>query len=109
MVVVLNATLAGGVAIGASADLINYPFAAMCIGLSAGFVSSLGYLYTQGWLRANLKLHDTRGVQFSHGIPGILGGFASAISCAFAKDNFMTNYDTFFFSDAENGVRETSI
>jgi len=59
MIIVVNATLAGGVAMGASANLINYPFCAMIVGFTAGMVSSLGFAYAQGWCRKYLRLHDT--------------------------------------------------
>jgi len=42
---ILNATLAGGVMIGAGAGLFVNPTAALCIGLFAGVISTLGYKY----------------------------------------------------------------
>jgi len=43
MEIMLNATLAGGVAIGSSCDLITQPWAAMSIGLAGGILSSVGF------------------------------------------------------------------
>ena len=40
-----NATLAGGVAIGAAADLFIQPYGALIVGTIAGAVSTLGYDY----------------------------------------------------------------
>lgn len=40
---VLNATLAGGVVVGASCDLITRPFGAMLCGLFAGTISTIGF------------------------------------------------------------------
>lgn len=105
MIIVVNATLAGGVAMGASANLINYPFCAMIVGFVAGMVSALGFAYLNTFFRKYLKLHDTQGVHFSHGIPGIIGGFVSTISCALASYNFESRYDEFFYSPADKGVR----
>ena len=42
-----NATLAGGVAMGASADLLVHPFGALLIGSAAAFVTTLGFEYLQ--------------------------------------------------------------
>jgi ammonium transporter Rh len=43
MEIMLNATLAGGVAIGTTCDLITKPWAAMTIGLVGGIFSSIGF------------------------------------------------------------------
>ena len=38
-----NATLAGGVAIGAAADLVVQPFGALIVGCLAGILSTVGF------------------------------------------------------------------
>jgi len=43
MEIVLNATLAGGVAIGTCCDLVAKPFAAMLIGTFGGMFSAVGF------------------------------------------------------------------
>jgi ammonium transporter Rh len=43
MTIVMNATLAGGVAVGAACDIITHPAAAMWVGLFAGTWSALGF------------------------------------------------------------------
>ncbi|XP_041069373.1 rh blood group, D antigen [Carcharodon carcharias] len=68
------ATLAGGVAIGLSAPLIPSVFIAMLIGLIAGAISTLGMKYMKNLLELYLDLHDTCGVLYTHGLPGIIGG-----------------------------------
>ena len=40
-----NATLAGGVAVGASANLLVNPWGAILIGMIGGIISVLGYTY----------------------------------------------------------------
>ena len=59
MVHIQNATLAGGVAIGAVADQIVKPFAAMIIGTIAGIISTFGFQYLTPFLHKNIYLHDT--------------------------------------------------
>lgn len=44
---ILNATLAGGVIIGAPCGIFTNPAAALCIGLFGGIVSTLGFKYLQ--------------------------------------------------------------
>lgn len=40
-----NATLAGGVAMGASAELMIMPYGALIVGFCCGIISTFGYLY----------------------------------------------------------------
>ncbi|XP_078483673.1 rh type B glycoprotein [Ciona intestinalis] len=97
MVHIQNATLAGGVAIGASADLIVQPFGALLVGSTAALVSTLGFRYLQPILQHNIKLHDTCGVHNLHGMPGILGSVVSAIVATIAtKDAYQDSYHELF-------------
>jgi ammonium transporter Rh len=43
MELILNATLAGGVAVGSVADILTEPYAAMLIGYCGGILSSIGF------------------------------------------------------------------
>ena len=86
MIDIQNATLAGGVAVGSSADLVIGPSFSMLIGMIAGIVSTLGYNKLQPWLYKKYNLHDTCGVNNLHGIPGIIGGLSGAISAAFTSN-----------------------
>jgi len=82
MVHIQNATLAGGVAVGAAADLYLHPSGALSVGLVAGILSTLGYQYVSDMLQSRLDVCDTCGVNNLHGMPGILGGIVSAVALA---------------------------
>jgi len=43
MELILNATLAGGVAVGSVADVLSSPYEAMLIGYLGGILSSVGF------------------------------------------------------------------
>ncbi len=83
---VLNATLAGGVMIGNSADLITQPWAALLIGLSAGTLSILGFHYINRFLFEKIGLHDTCGIHYLHGMTGFIGGIIGAIFAGTATE-----------------------
>ncbi|XP_005424998.1 ammonium transporter Rh type A [Geospiza fortis] len=82
MVLIQNATLAGGVAVGTCADLEIHPFSAMFIGVIAGIVSVLGFQFLTPVMASKLRIQDTCGVHNLHGLPGILGGVAGIIVTA---------------------------
>eukprot|EP00931_Biecheleriopsis_adriatica_P018935 TRINITY_DN13066_c0_g3_i1.p1 TRINITY_DN13066_c0_g3~~TRINITY_DN13066_c0_g3_i1.p1 ORF type:complete len:430 (-),score=86.16 TRINITY_DN13066_c0_g3_i1:108-1328(-) len=71
---VQNATLAGGVSIGATANLAMGPCAAAIVGTLAGAISCVGFckpLITSSF--------DTCGINNLHGMPGIFGGLVSVL------------------------------
>ena len=70
---VSNASLAGGVSIGATCNLVS-PLAAFGIGLLAGALCVIGYTVIQPKLQEKLKVVDTCGVHNLHGMPGLMGG-----------------------------------
>ena len=80
-----NATLAGGVAVGAVADMILTPFGAITMGTVAGLVSTLGFQYVQPFLAEKMKIPDTCGVNNLHGMPSILGGILSILIAGIAS------------------------
>ena len=88
MEVVLNATLAGGVSVGSSSDLVVTGGTAMAIGGIAGIISAVGFLYLSEILRNKIGLHDTCGVHNLHGLPGVLGGILGAVSASLADSAF---------------------
>jgi len=88
MEVLLNATLAGGVMMGAAADLIVHPGWTMLAGAIAGAISAIGFLKLNSFCQRWLNLHDSCGVQFLHGIPGTLGAITAAVCAAAGEINF---------------------
>ncbi|XP_043543445.1 ammonium transporter Rh type A-like [Chiloscyllium plagiosum] len=87
MVHIQNATLAGGVAAGTSADMMIHPYGSLLIGFTAGIISTVGFKYLTPIFASKLKIHDTCGVHNLHGMPGILGGLAGIIASAMASEN----------------------
>jgi ammonium transporter Rh len=82
---VANAALAGGVAIGATCNLVG-PLTAFAIGLLAGAICVIGYAVVQPRLQSLLRMVDTCGVHNLHGMPGLLGGIiAIAVVPGIAK------------------------
>ena len=88
---VQNSTLAGGVAIGATARLALGPFVALLVGIIAGAVSVLGYFYSSPYLESKFGIYDTCGVANLHGYPSVLGGLASILLVFLdSKADFLT-------------------
>jgi len=84
-----NATLAGGVAVGAVARLdIGLGWASIC-GSIGGTLSTLGYQYIQPFLERKIGLYDTCGVNNLHGIPGIFGSLLSVVFCVTSYESWM--------------------
>jgi len=89
---VQNSTLAGGVAIGATARLAMGPGVAFLVGLCAGLISVLGYFYSSPFLEDKLGIFDTCGVGNLHGYPSVLGGLASILLVSFNFDADFLEY-----------------
>jgi ammonium transporter Rh len=96
----LSSSLAGGVFMGANADLMFCPYGPMLGGFLIGVVSCLGYIFIQPLLRRYLSLHDTCGVHNLFAMPGFCGGIVSAIMAALGPGNFGPNYDKHFFNQS---------
>ena len=74
---IASASLAGGVALGACANIIIVPVHAFIIGSLAGIVSICCFRYITPIIDNKFGIHDTRGVLALHGLPGILGAIGS--------------------------------
>lgn len=91
MEIVLNASLAGGVAVGSAADIIVTPCGSMIAGFIVGSISSIGFVHFSPFVKKHIILHDTCGVLNLHGIPGVIGALISAIVASRAEDTFGPN------------------
>lgn len=83
---VLNATLAGGVVLGAPGDMIANAWVAIVLGFGVGIISCLGFNFITPKL--NNCVHDTCGVLNLHGIPGFIASIASAIIIGGSKNEY---------------------
>lgn len=72
-----NAALAGGVAIGATCNVVSAPLA-FAIGAIAGALCVFGSAVVQPRIQKLFKIVDTCGVHNLHGMPGLFGGLAAA-------------------------------
>jgi len=75
-----NAVLAGGVAVGASADLYIHPGGAMTTGIVSSALCIVGFEFIQPLIEKLLNIHDTCGIHNTFGLTGILGGIISCIA-----------------------------
>ena len=67
---VQNATLAGGVIIGAVADILIQPHLAIVLGFVGGITATLGFMFLPQLFNTRMKTHDTCGVHSLHAVPG---------------------------------------
>jgi ammonium transporter Rh len=79
---IANASLAGGVAIGASVANVT-PGWSMLIGSIAGAISVIGFAVIQPRLQKLTGGIDTAGVHNLHGMPGVFGGLVAMALVAF--------------------------
>jgi ammonium transporter Rh len=86
-----NAALAGGVGIGTVAHMMVKPYGAMLVGVVCAMIAVFGYTYIQPCLTKRMKVHDTRGVNNVHGLPGIVAAIVGIIVTAMAT---VENYGT---------------
>lgn len=98
MEIILSASLAGGVVMGACATYTTYTFGAMIAGFTMGMFSAFGFGYLKDWLK-KLRIHDTCGTFHLHLIPGFAGGVMSCIVASRADEKFGGNYYSLFPND----------
>ena len=97
---ILNATLAGGVILGASSDLISSTYPPIIIGFIGGIVSLVGFMTVHPFLNRVIELQDTAGIHNLHGMPGFFGGIIGAIVIAsYGDDNFSEKVSNYYNAD----------
>jgi ammonium transporter Rh len=85
MLDVQNAVIAGGVAIGGSADMKPHPFGAMLIGIVAGAATTIGMRRVAPWLTKATGVTDTCNVLSVYVAPGLIGGIAGIVLASYAE------------------------
>ncbi|XP_069827817.1 blood group Rh(CE) polypeptide isoform X2 [Dendropsophus ebraccatus] len=79
MIIVRNGILAGGVSAGFIAYMVQHPYISMTLGLIAGIMSTISFTYLQKPMNLITLVHDTCGIHYTFGIPGLLGGIAYTV------------------------------
>ncbi|CAJ0965967.1 unnamed protein product [Ranitomeya imitator] len=98
-----NASLAGGVAVGISADLIS-PGGAFSIGCLASLACSLGFQYLTPFLAKKMKVQDQCGIHNLHGLPGIIGTVGSIVVILLGPvDKYGLSLHENLFSSSQEG------
>ena len=97
-----NAVLAGGVSVGAVADILLEPYVSIILGLLGGVVSTCGFLFLPDLFTYKLRIHDTCSVHSLHALPGTLGGLASALyALGLSQENYGSDWANLFPAMAE--------
>ena len=87
MASVVNATLAGGVAVGTICANLEYAAWALILGTIAGCLSAFGFEVLTPWLEKTIKLQDTAGIHNLHGMPSVFGGIFSIFFFLYYDNN----------------------
>lgn len=78
-----NSILAGGVVMGTACAMQIHPSIAIASGIIVGIVSTIGFIKLAPLTSA--YIHDTCGVLFLHGIPGLIGGVIGSIAAMYTE------------------------
>jgi ammonium transporter Rh len=94
---ILNATLAGGVSIGAVCEVCHKPWIAILIGFFAGVLSICAFEKLTPVVQSNFKLFDTAGINNLHALPGVYGSIIMIIfTSALDPKDFGTSLTTIY-------------
>ncbi|XP_076023361.1 rh50-like protein [Genypterus blacodes] len=83
---VQNVTLAGGVTVGASVDMMISPACAYALGMAGCTACMLGYKYLSPFLARRLRIQDECGIHNLHGLTGLISCTAGIVAILLASE-----------------------
>uniref|UniRef100_A0A8C7XS01 Ammonium transporter AmtB-like domain-containing protein n=1 Tax=Oryzias sinensis TaxID=183150 RepID=A0A8C7XS01_9TELE len=81
-----NVTLAGGVTVGASVDMMISPVAAYVLGVMGCTACFLGYKYMTPFLAKQMRIQDQCGIHNLHGLTGLISSVAGICAILLATE-----------------------
>lgn len=81
-----NVTLAGGVTVGASVDMMISPAAAYALGIMGCTACFFGYRYLTPFMARHLKVQDQCGIHNLHGLTGLISSTAGICAILLATE-----------------------
>lgn len=81
-----NVTLAGGVTVGASVDMMISPVAAYALGVIGCTACFFGYRYLTPFLAKHMKIQDQCGIHNLHGLTGLISSTAGICAILLATE-----------------------
>ncbi|XP_061688264.1 ammonium transporter Rh type B-A-like [Syngnathoides biaculeatus] len=81
-----NVTLAGGVTVGASVDMMISPSAAYALGIMGCTACFFGYKYLSPFLARHMKIQDQCGIHNLHGLTGLISSTAGICAILLATE-----------------------
>lgn len=81
-----NVTLAGGVTVGASVDMMISPVAAYSLGIMGCTACFFGYRYLSPFLARYMKIQDQCGIHNLHGLTGLISSLAGICAILLASE-----------------------
>ncbi|XP_017271284.1 rh50-like protein [Kryptolebias marmoratus] len=83
---VQNVTLAGGVTVGASVDMMISPVAAYALGVMGCTACFFGYKYLTPFLAQRMRIQDQCGIHNLHGLTGLISSTAGICAILLASE-----------------------
>ncbi|KAM9813369.1 ammonium transporter Rh type B-like [Neosynchiropus ocellatus] len=81
-----NVTLAGGVTVGASVDMMISPVAAYALGIMGCTACFFGYRYLSPFLARRMRIQDQCGIHNLHGLTGLISSTAGICAILLATE-----------------------